>query len=110
MEGLGVFATIDAGLTWDPSGKGLPGYESFYDMVVGEGVMYVSGAYNGIYTSANGFDWDLNYELPASALGINGLGHVFAGYSDQIYRTTDQGSSWPLVGTISGVQQITGIA
>jgi hypothetical protein len=108
-EALGIYTSTDDGLHWTPSGNGIPIYEFFYDLEVSPTALYASGAYNGIYKSTNGLDWTPSFSVAANALGSNDLGHVFAGFGNRVYRTTNQGVSWPFFATLAGVQQIVGI-
>jgi len=100
-----LFRSTDAGVTWTPTGAGLPTFfESFVrTSPTQSGVVYVSAATgdadDGIYRSSDG--GDTFTRLPASpflplrmALDPGGRGLFVITADGTLYRSTDQGESF----------------
>ena len=111
LQQTGIHESSDGGVTWQAAGTGIPVHEHIYSMVISsDGLRYASGAYGGIYVSVPGGAWDPVFQLPATALGSNDQGHVYAGYGNRIYRTTNQGVDWAQVAQLPAVQGIADLA
>lgn len=104
--GLGIYSSTDAGLTWSP-GTGIPVHEIIYSVDAASAITYASGAYQGIYTSTNGGStWTVRSPITATTLASDDQGQAYAGLGSRIYRSTNQGVSWPQLAQLPGVQGI----
>jgi len=98
-----VYKSIDHGISWSPSGSGLPGtpYTWMRMLLVKGNDLYVATDDYGIYKSTNdGLNWTaVNTGLPGNYDDISSLAligdTIFAGtYLGGMYKSINNGGSW----------------
>jgi photosystem II stability/assembly factor-like uncharacterized protein len=106
----GVFRSSDNGNSWSQYGHGLPGGISVTEIISLDSNLFVATSAwggkkaQGVFRCTDGLSWvAINYNLPSTGsfydLDVTGLtacgSRIFTSfYSDGIYRSDDQGTTW----------------
>jgi photosystem II stability/assembly factor-like uncharacterized protein len=101
-EGQGVFRSTDNGASWMEVNNGLNNVFLIYT-IAADGTNIYAGLYNGLYVSTNlGENWNpTNIVDPVYSIVVSGSEIYVA--SQDIWRSTDNGSSWhQLSSNVSG--------
>ncbi len=110
VEQIGIFASMDA-IDWTPGGSGVLSTELVRSMTVAPNSdLYVGGAATGIHRSSDfGASFTNVSPVAATALAANDWGYIFAGSGSRIFRSSDDGATWPQVAILPGVNGISDI-
>jgi photosystem II stability/assembly factor-like uncharacterized protein len=108
-ENIGIFRSPDM-IDWTLVGNGIRG-EYIYSMAVApNGDLYASGASSGTFKSTDdGENFTNVFSEAFTALAANDWGYVFGGIGSRIYRSPDDGTTWPLVANLAAVNGISDI-
>lgn len=93
----GVFKSTDNGETWIPFNNGLGGNVVYELAVDRNSRVYAALSQGGIFRSElNADNWVSisPRDTTAWAVALNSAGHIFAGTSAGLYRSTDDGANW----------------
>lgn len=103
--GNGIYRSSDDGINWSPSSEGL-GYKIIYSLLIStDGYIYAGGANGSISRSAdNGASWLKVADIPPAVWSLvdDGVGNIYAGTNQGVFRSTDRGKNWSLVGQPTG--------
>ncbi len=93
----GVYVSIDSGMNWTLSSRGMEGFP-IQSLAAGADGMVYAGTSAGVFRSADGGDTWLptRLSLVATALVVDpgSSASVFAGTSEGVFRTQDAGEHW----------------